>query len=89
MEAISRRLSASNSDVSESERREVVLGGERCSVEDGIIDVSVSMNKLDFRYAKTYTYNQLRYKGFTLLLDKKSTFTLLQKTNLFISLCLL
>ncbi len=49
MEAISRRLSLSNSDVvSESERREVVLGGDKCSAEEGIIDVSVSMYKLDF-----------------------------------------
>lgn len=44
MEAISTRLSLSNSDVSESERREVVLGGD-----GGIIDVSESMYKLDFR----------------------------------------
>jgi hypothetical protein len=49
MEAISMRLSLSNSEVSESERREVVLGGERCSPDDGIIDDSVSMYKLDFR----------------------------------------
>lgn len=49
MEAISIRLSLSNS-VSESERREVVLGGDKCSAVKGIIDVSVSMYKLDFRY---------------------------------------
>lgn len=48
MEAISMRLSLSNSDVSESERREVVLGGDKCSAEVGIIDPSVSMYKLVF-----------------------------------------
>jgi len=48
MEAISSRLSCSNSDVSESERREVVEGGERCS-DAGIMEFSVSMYKLDFR----------------------------------------
>jgi hypothetical protein len=48
MEAISSLLSLSNSEGSESERREVVLGGDRCSADEGIIDVSVSMYKLDF-----------------------------------------
>lgn len=51
MEAISIPLSLPNSDVvSESERREVVLGGDKCSAVEAIIDVSVSMYKLDFRY---------------------------------------